>query len=93
MKHIFKTLVFGSLFCTSISPQGKVIILNGTSTAGKSSIIKEFDSSYEHIALDIFVPQEWARILEEKTGKKHVALIHMNESEEESDKIDKQIKP
>ena len=92
MKHFFKILVFGSLLCSSLTLQSKVIILNGTSTAGKSSIIEKFDSSYERIALDIFIPQEWARILEKKTGKKHEALININESEEESDKLDQQIK-
>jgi chloramphenicol 3-O-phosphotransferase len=92
MKSILKTIVLLVLLLSSINLQGKIIILNGTSTAGKSSIIEKFDSSYEHIALDIFVPQEWARILEKKTGKKHEVLININESEEESDKLDQQIK-
>ena len=40
MRHVFKNLVFMTLLFSSINPQGTIILLNGTSSAGKSAVSK-----------------------------------------------------
>jgi|SaaInlStandDraft_4_1057021.scaffolds.fasta_scaffold11061_1 chloramphenicol 3-O-phosphotransferase len=56
MKHVFKTFIFVLFLSSSLIAQGTVILLNGTSSAGKSSIAQELQKtlgdSFEFVGID-----------------------------------------
>ncbi|MBD3273228.1 GNAT family N-acetyltransferase [Candidatus Dependentiae bacterium] len=77
--EIFKKSIFSSLLliittlltfslsgCRANSDKGTIVILNGTSSAGKSSISKVLKEKYgyEYIELDEYAPNEMANYLE-----------------------------